>query len=589
MIRKQSILIAVLRVLTVVLCLAAHANNPALAAATPVTVSEFYNSSLLHYFRTADAAEAAGIEQGKAGPGWTRTGKDFLAWLSSETGSTPVCRFYGTPGRGPNSHFYTADPAECAGVKLDPGWTYEGIGFYAVALNAGSCPAGDQPVYRSYNNRAAQNDSNHRFTTDLLTQRQMRLQSWADEGAVMCVPLAANATMRWANLFGAQETPAIASAASGQGSVVFDSATRSLGGGVFTRGIEGTMAHIHEGAIGANGGIVVTLAAQGNGLWSIPAGTVLNAAQANSLLTGNLYFNVHSASYSGGEIRGQIALSTPPASGRLLPDAGIRVNNASNPFVAINAAGTVYLAYEDQTTHLSTLASATDALGFGAGSAIQVSTHPNDPHRVLMPDGVTWRLYQYDLAQQAMLSRSSSDGVNFTLDSGVRYKPTAGDANTLGVYDVYAVADGSVVMLYLGDMQGKNNLRMARSRDNGMTFVFEKGNVLGDDNAGGGANSYVDPKSLLLADGRRRLYVMKSLSIYSFISSDGSNYVPEPGVRLATGDWTEFAIYTLNDPAPVRLPDGRTRIYVAASRTPSASVAPGTPLQWVIVSATLPE
>lgn len=560
---------------------------------TPVAVSEFYHSGLNHYFRTADAAEASGVDQGKAGAGWARTGKDFLAWLSAPSGASPVCRFYGTPGRGPNSHFYTADASECAGVKLDPGWTYEGIGFHVMAPASGSCASGYQPVYRSYNSRAAQNDSNHRLTTELLTQRQMRLQGWVDEGATMCVPLAANTTMRWANLFGAQQVPAVVTAASGQGGVLFDSATRSLSGGLFTRALSGSMAHVHDGAAGSNGGIIVTLNSLGDGLWSVPAGTVLSEAQAASLLAGTLYFNVHSTSQPGGEIRGQLALTAAPPSGRLLPDAGIRVDNASNPFAGSDAGGTIYLAYEDRASSIpGKLASATDALTFGAGAAVtpQSTNRANDPRRVLMPDGRTWRLYEYDPGQKALLSRSSSDGITFAKDDGTRYQPQAADAGTLGVYDVYSVADGSVVMLYLGDMMGKNNLRMARSRDNGMNFVFERGNVLGDDNAGGGANSYVDPKSVLLADGRRRLYVMKQLALYSFISNDGGTYVLEPGVKLATTtDWTEFPVYTLNDPAPVRLPDGRIRVYVAVSRNPQSNPSGSATEHWSIVSATLPE
>ena len=43
------------------------------------------------------------------------------------------------------------------------------------------------PVYRSYNNRFAQNDSNQRFTTSLVVYEQMREAGWRGEGVVMCV------------------------------------------------------------------------------------------------------------------------------------------------------------------------------------------------------------------------------------------------------------------------------------------------------------------------------------------------------------------------------------------------------------------
>ena len=77
-----------------------------------------------------------------------------------------MCRFYGSLFPGPNSHFYTADAAECASVRSDPGWTFEGIAFHVGVPINGACPGGTYPVYRSYNNRFARNDSNHRYTTE---------------------------------------------------------------------------------------------------------------------------------------------------------------------------------------------------------------------------------------------------------------------------------------------------------------------------------------------------------------------------------------------------------------------------------------
>ena len=79
------------------------------ASATPgdTAVIEFYNSILKHYFITASAEEAAGIDAGAAGPGWSRTGETWPAWLGGPLpGATEVCRFYGnaapnpTPGSG---------------------------------------------------------------------------------------------------------------------------------------------------------------------------------------------------------------------------------------------------------------------------------------------------------------------------------------------------------------------------------------------------------------------------------------------------------------------------------------------------------
>jgi Repeat of unknown function (DUF5648) len=159
------------------------------------TVTEFFNTVLNHYFMTAEQAEVNAILGGSAGAGWTLTNRTFKAYesaASARSDAVPVCRFYGTPGKGPNSHFYTADASECAAVKLDPGWTYEGIAFYAVGTGAGGCPYSQYdskslaPIYRAYNGRFATNDSNHRFMTEQSVYAQMQSSGWKGEGSVFC-------------------------------------------------------------------------------------------------------------------------------------------------------------------------------------------------------------------------------------------------------------------------------------------------------------------------------------------------------------------------------------------------------------------
>ena len=166
-----------------------EAEGSALAQSQPVL--EFYNTRLNHYFITADVAEASAIDAGAAGPGWQRSGRGFRAWTAKAgvaVDAKPVCRFYGTPGVGPNSHFYTANAAECDAVRNDPGWRYEGVAFYSIVPGGGGCPTGMQRVLRAYNNRFSQNDSNHRYTTDPDIIVAMQQQGWSDEGAVLCAP-----------------------------------------------------------------------------------------------------------------------------------------------------------------------------------------------------------------------------------------------------------------------------------------------------------------------------------------------------------------------------------------------------------------
>ena len=105
-------------------------------------------------------------------------------------------------------------------------------------------------------------------------------------------------------LTGAQEVPAVATGATGSGTVSLDSPSRQLRGSITLDGMTATMAHIHEGAPGVNGPIAIHLAQASPGVW-FAEGT-LTEAQLASLRAGNFYFNAHSAALPNGEIRGQI-------------------------------------------------------------------------------------------------------------------------------------------------------------------------------------------------------------------------------------------------------------------------------------------
>ncbi len=152
------------------------------------TAVEFYNASINHYFVTAYPEEAAALDAGTNVKGWKRTGGQFSVFTDSADGLAAVCRFFGTPGKGPNSHFYTADPAECAKVKTLPAWTYEGIAFYIPLPGNGNC-GGNWPVYRSYYSDQIA-DANHRFTVDLTAHARMKdRRGDILEGIVMCAPV----------------------------------------------------------------------------------------------------------------------------------------------------------------------------------------------------------------------------------------------------------------------------------------------------------------------------------------------------------------------------------------------------------------
>lgn len=105
-------------------------------------------------------------------------------------------------------------------------------------------------------------------------------------------------------LAGSQEVPSNTSTATGTGTITVND-DMSVKGSVTTKGITGTMAHIHVAAAGANGPVVIALEKNGD-TYSVPANAKLTPAQFESFKAGNLYVNVHSAEHPGGELRAQL-------------------------------------------------------------------------------------------------------------------------------------------------------------------------------------------------------------------------------------------------------------------------------------------
>ncbi len=110
----------------------------------------------------------------------------------------------------------------------------------------------------------------------------------------------------FAALTGAQEVPPVATSASGR-STISVAADQSVSGSVIVTGMEPTVAHIHQGAIGTNGPVILPLAKTAPMTFSVPPGAKLNDAQYAALKEGKLYVNVHSAAHPGGEVRVQMA------------------------------------------------------------------------------------------------------------------------------------------------------------------------------------------------------------------------------------------------------------------------------------------
>lgn len=151
------------------------------------------------HFVTANSADKTQLQS----LGWQLVDDGFRVWPAS--GPAPdaaksVCRyFYPTKA----THFYSANPNDCAKLKSTAGFVDEGIAFRALVPIGGRCGLGTIPVYRLFDPERV----NHRYTTNqdtvvslvtsylvqndygYPTRPDSRLSNaWYDEGIAFCSP-----------------------------------------------------------------------------------------------------------------------------------------------------------------------------------------------------------------------------------------------------------------------------------------------------------------------------------------------------------------------------------------------------------------
>ena len=106
-------------------------------------------------------------------------------------------------------------------------------------------------------------------------------------------------------LTGDQEVPANTSTSVGTGTIAV-AADGAVSGSVAAPGMAGMAAHIHVGAAGVNGPVIIPLTGGPGDTWTVPPGAKLTDEQMAAYKAGNLYVNIHTAEHKGGELRTQL-------------------------------------------------------------------------------------------------------------------------------------------------------------------------------------------------------------------------------------------------------------------------------------------
>ena len=165
------------------------------------TMVEYYFAALDYYFITSRAGDITALD---AAPGWSRTGKSFKVYITQQSGTLALNRYFfdqiavnNTRG----SHFYTVVQTEKdALASLNPTNAQtprlpfnEGVDSYAfpplVEGVGGTCAAGQVPVFRIFRGPTRFPDNgNHRFTTDTGIYNSFVALGWDGEGVKFCTP-----------------------------------------------------------------------------------------------------------------------------------------------------------------------------------------------------------------------------------------------------------------------------------------------------------------------------------------------------------------------------------------------------------------
>ena len=153
-----------------------------------------------------------------------------------------------------------------------------------------------------------------------------------------------------ARLSGTQEVPANASTARGTFEGIFDPFSRVIAFRFEYSGLttNASASHFHIAPAGTNGAVVVDFVSQGfqtgNRSGEFVKVLTLTQVQADALIAGRMYVNIHNASFPGGEIRGQLNYNQP-LNRATVPVSGTFRGAQEVPANASTATGTVVGSY----------------------------------------------------------------------------------------------------------------------------------------------------------------------------------------------------------------------------------------------------
>jgi hypothetical protein len=106
-------------------------------------------------------------------------------------------------------------------------------------------------------------------------------------------------------LAGSNEVPPVTTTATGTAMVTVGD-DRSVKASVTVNSMTATASHIHMGAAGTNGPVIVPFTKSGDNAFSAAADAKLTEEQYKAYKAGQLYVNVHSTKDPGGEVRAQL-------------------------------------------------------------------------------------------------------------------------------------------------------------------------------------------------------------------------------------------------------------------------------------------